>query len=334
MKLATLKDGSRDGQLVVVSRDLSQAHYASGIAGRLQQVLDDWGFLAPQLEELYVGLNHGRLRHAFNFDPKQCMAPLPRAYQWVEGSAYLNHVELQQRALAGEQPSLLVEPLMRQGCSDELLGACDAARFASEAMGIDFEAQLAVMTGDVAQGANPEQALEGVRLLLLANGWSLRHLGPQGVGGPGAGFHSRPATAFGPVAVTPDELGSAWRGGRVDLALQTMWNGRKVGQCEAGPEMSFHFGQLIAQAARTRALRAGSLVGSGPVSNKDAGRGYSCIADKRALEVIESGQAKTAYMAFGDSLRIEMKGADGLSLFGAIDQDVVGLYENEASPTA
>ncbi|MFY7864090.1 fumarylacetoacetate hydrolase family protein [Roseateles sp.] len=330
MKFATLNDGSRDGQLVVVSRDLSQAHYASGIAGRLQQVLDDWGFLAPQLEELYVGLNHGRLRHAFNFEPKQCLAPLPRAFQSIEGSAYLNHLELLQRTAPNEPASELpLEPLLRQGCGDSLLGACSPVRVGSEAMGIDFEAQVVAVTGDVAQGVSSGQALEGVRLLMLANGWTLRLLGAQGR------FHSRPATSFSPVAVTPDELGAAWRGGRVDLPLQTMWNGRKVGQCEAGPEMTFHFGQLIAQAAKTRALSAGSLIGSGPVSNKDSSRGYSCIAEKRALEQLESGQAKTAFMSFGDSLRIEMKGADGLSVFGAIDQDVLALHdadEKESGP--
>ena len=262
MKLATLNDGSRDGQLIVVSRDLSQAHYASGIAGRLQQVLDDWGFLAPQLEELYVGLNHGRLRHAFNFDPKQCMAPLPRAFQWIEGAAYLNHAEVLHKAgqadSAWEPPT---EPGLRQGPGDAFLGACSPVRLASEAMGIDFEAQWVAVTGDVAQGVNAAQALEGVRLLMLANGWTLRLLGAQDR------FHSRPLTSFSPVAVTPDELGASWRGGRIDGALQTMWNGRKVGHCETGAEMSFHCGQLIAQAAKTRGLRAGSLISTGPVSN-------------------------------------------------------------------
>lgn len=336
MKLATLKDGSRDGQLVVVSRDLSQAHYANGIATRLQQVLDDWGFLSPQLEELYVSLNHGKLRHAFNFDPKQCMAPLPRAYQWADGSAYINHVELVRRARGAEVPdSFYVDPLMYQGGSDDFLGPCEPARFASEAMGIDFEAELAVVTGDVAMGATPEQALEGVRLLMLVNDWSLRHLIPAELAKGFGFFQSKPATAFGPVAVTPDELGDAWRGGRVDLSLQSMWNGRKVGQCEAGPEMTFHFGQLIAHIAKTRNVRAGSIVGSGTVSNKDWAKGYSCIAEKRAIETIEGGEPKTQFMQFGDTIRIEMKGRDGLSVFGAIDQDVFSLHEAlEAVATA
>lgn len=304
MKLATYNDGSRDGQLLVVSRDLTQAHYANGIATRLQQVLDDWGFLAPQLEALYVELNHGKLRHAFNFEPKQCMAPLPRAFQWLSGGAYA-------------EPGLS-EPLMTQGGSDDFLGPCEPARFAAEAMGIDFEAGLAVVCGDIGCGTLAAQALEGVRLLVLVNDWRLRNL-------DAAGLHSRPASTFGPVAVTPDELGAAWSGGRVDLPLQTMWNGRKVGLCEAGLDMRFHFGQLIAHAAKTRRLRAGAIIGSGGVSNADAGRGYASIADKRALETLEAGEAKTAYMQFGDSIRIEMKGRDGLSVFGAIDQDVSSL---------
>eukprot|EP01137_Pigoraptor_chileana_P010040 Opistho-2@59123 len=229
MKLATYKDGSRDGQLVVVSRDLSQAHYANGIATRLQQVLDDWGFLSPQLDELYTQLNHGKLRHAFNFEPKLCMAPLPRAYQWADGSAYINHVELVRKARGAELPaSLYTDPLMYQGGSDDFLGACEPARFISEAMGIDFEAEIAVITGDVAMGASPEQALEGVRLLMLANDWSLRHLIPAELAKGFGFFQSKPATAFSPVAVTPDELAGAWQGGRVALTLQSMWNGRKV----------------------------------------------------------------------------------------------------------
>ncbi|MCV2368018.1 fumarylacetoacetate hydrolase family protein [Roseateles oligotrophus] len=328
MKLATYKDGSRDGQLLVVSRDLSQAHYANGIATRMQQVVDDWGFLSPQLEELYAQLNHGKLRHAFNFEPKQCMAPLPRAFQWVAGGAYSNHLDLLRKAggadLAAGQ---LVDPLMMQGGSDDFLGPCEPAQFASEAMGVDFEAGLAVVTGDVAVGASAAQALEGVRLLMLVNDWRLRHLMPAELAKGHGLLQSRPATAFSPVAVTPDELGSAWSGGRVDLPLQSMWNGRKVGLCEAGSDMSFHFGALIAHAAKTRRLRAGAIVGSGCVSNKDSSRGYGCIAEKRALELLESGQAKTEYMQFGDSIRIEMKGRDGLSLFGAIDQDVTSLAE-------
>ncbi|XHS79232.1 fumarylacetoacetate hydrolase family protein [Burkholderiaceae bacterium UC74_6] len=332
MKLATYKDGSRDGQLVVVSRDLTNAHYANGIATRLQQVLDDWNFMSPQLEDLYTQLNHGKLRHAFAFDPKLCMAPLPRAYQWADGSAYINHVELVRKARGAEVPeSFYTDPLMYQGGSDDFIGAVEGARFVSEAMGIDFEAEIAVVTGDVKMGATPDEALEGVRLLMLANDWSLRNLIPAELAKGFGFFQSKPATAFSPVAVTPDELGEDWKGGRVQLTLQSMWNGRKVGNCEAGPEMTFHFGQLIAHIAKTRNVRAGSVVGSGTVSNKDWSHGYSCIAEKRAIETIEGGAPKTEFMRFGDSIRIEMKGRDGQSIFGAIDQEVLSCNEEALS---
>lgn len=323
MKLATYKDGSRDGQLVVVSRDLSTAHYATGIATRLQQVLDDWNFLSPQLEDLYVTLNHGKARHAFPFEPKQCAAPLPRAYQWADGSAFINHVELVRKARNAEVPeSFYTDPLMYQGGSDDFIGACDDIVVPSEKMGIDFEAEVAVITGDVPMGTAPEQALEGIRLLMLANDVSLRHLIPAELAKGFGFFQSKPATAFSPVAVTPDELGGAWKGGRVHLPLQSTWNGKRVGLCDAGEEMTFHFGQLIAHICKTRNVRAGSIVGSGTVSNKDWSRGYSCIAEKRAIETIESGEPKTEFMQFGDTIRIEMKGPDGHTLFGAIDQQV------------
>jgi fumarylacetoacetate (FAA) hydrolase len=323
MKLATYKDGSRDGQLVVVSRDLSSAHYASGIATRMQQLLDDWNFVSPQLEELSQTLNHGRARHAFAFDPKLCMAPLPRAYQWADGSAFINHVELVRKARNAEVPkSFYTDPLMYQGGSDDFLGPCDPIVCASEAHGIDFEAEVAVATGDLPMGCSPDDALEGIRLLMLANDVSLRHLVPAELA-KGFGFlQSKPATAFSPVAATPDELGSAWQGGRVHLELQSMWNGQRVGRCHAGPEMTFHFGQLIAHLCKTRNVRAGSLIGSGTVSNKDWSRGYSCIAEKRAIETIESGAPKTEFMKYGDTIHIEMLGADGMSVFGAIEQRV------------
>jgi len=326
MKLATLKDGSRDGQLVVVSRDLAQAHFATGIASRLQQLLDDWNFLSPQLEDLYATLNGGKARHAFSFDPRQCMAPLPRAYQWADGSAYINHVELVRQARGAEVPeSFYTDPLMYQGGSDDFLGAHDDAVFADEAWGIDFESEVAVITGDVALGTPPDQALEGIRLVMLANDWSLRNLIPAELAKSFGFLQSKPATAFSPVAATPDELGDAWSGGRVHLALESVLNGQRVGYTDAGPEMTFHFGQLIAHVAKTRNLRAGSIVGSGTVSNKDWARGYSCIAEKRAIETIESGAPVTPFMGFGDTIRIEMKGADGASLFGAIEQKVVAV---------
>ena len=324
MKLATYKDGSRDGQLVVVSRDLSTAHYASGIATRMQQVLDDWNFVSPQLEDLFTTLNHGKTRHAFSFEPKLCMAPLPRAYQWADGSAYLNHVELVRKARNAEVPaSFYDDPLMYQGGSDDFLGARDDIVCASEDFGIDFESEVAVITGDVAMGTGADAALDSIRLLMLANDVSLRHLIPAELAKGFGFFQSKPATAFSPVAVTPDELGAAWQGGRVHLNLESAWNGKRVGLCDAGTEMTFHFGQLIAHIAKTRNVRAGAIVGSGTVSNKDWSRGYSCIAEKRAIETIETGAPKTEFMRYGDTVRIEMKGSDGLSLFGAIEQKVV-----------
>ncbi len=334
MKLATYKDGSRDGQLVVVSRDLSTAHYATGIAQRLQQVLDDWNFLAPQLEDLYQTLNSGKARHAFPFDPKQCMAPLPRAFQWADGSAYLNHVELVRASRNSEVPqSFYTDPLMYQGGSDDFIGPCDPVVCRDEAFGIDFEAEIAVLTGDVPMGVSPENALDGIRLVMIANDVSLRNLIPNELAKGFGFFQSKPAKAFSPVAVTLDELGDAWDQGRVHLTLQSTWNGRKVGMCEAGPEMTFHFGQLIAHIGNTRNVRAGSIVGSGTVSNKSVEvkgkpewtKGYSCIAEKRAIETILDGKPSTEFMKFGDTIRIEMKGKDGQSVFGAIDQQITPL---------
>ena len=335
MKLATYKDGSRDGQLVVVSRDLSTAHYATGIANKMQQVLDDWGFIAPQLADLYETLNLGKARHAFPFDPAMCMAPLPRAYHWADGSAYINHVELVRAARGAEVPeSFYKDPLMYQGGSDDFMGAQDDVVCASEDFGIDFEAEIAVITADVPMNSTPDEALEGIRLVMLANDVSLRNLIANELA-KGFGFvQSKPATAFSPVAVTLDEFGDAWDNGRLNLTVQSTWNGRKVGMCEAGPEMTFHFGQLIAHICKTRNVRAGSVVGSGTVSNqgievrgkKEWPKGYSCIAEKRAIETILDGKPSTEFMKYGDTIRIEAKGVDGQSVFGAIDQKIAPLY--------
>ena len=323
MKLATYQDGSRDGQLVVVSRDLRTAHYASGVATRLQQALDDWNFHAPQLEELSQALNHGRARHPFPFEADRCMAPLPRAYQWADGSAFINHVELVRKARQAEMPeSFYTDPLMYQGDGSDLLGPCDDIVCASEDHGIDFEAEVAVVTGDIPMGTDADAALEGIRLVMLANDISLRNLIPAELAKGFGFFQSKPSTAFSPVAATPDELGAAWQGGRLHLALESHWNGKRFGRCDAGPEMTFHFGQLIAHICKTRNVRAGSIVGSGTVSNKDWSNGCSCIAERRAIETIESGAPVTPFMRFGDRIRIEMKGADGASIFGAIDQKV------------
>ena len=334
MKLATYKDGSRDGQLVVVSRDLTTAHYASGIATKLQQVLDDWNFLSPQLEDLSQTLNQGKARHAFPFDPKLCMAPLPRAYQWADGSAYMNHVELVRASRNSEVPANFYEdPLMYQGGSDDFLGPCDDVVCPSTDFGIDFEAEVAVITADVPMQATPEQALDSIRLVMIANDVSLRRLIPNELAKNFGFLQGKPATAFSPVAVTLIELGDAWEHGRLHLSMRVDWNGKRVGMCEAGPEMTFHFGQLIAHVCKTRNVRAGSIIGSGTVSNKavevdgrkDWPKGYSCIAEKRAIETILDGKASTDFMQFGDTVRIEMKGRDGQSVFGAIDQTIAPL---------
>jgi fumarylacetoacetate (FAA) hydrolase len=323
MKLATLRDGSRDGQLVVVSRDLTLAHHAAGIVGRLQGALDDWDFIAPQLTDLYQTLNEGRARHAFPFDPALAMAPLPRAYQWADGSAYVNHVELVRKARGADMPpSFWTDPLMYQGGSDDLLGPRDAIVCPSEEFGIDFEAEVAVVTDDVPMGATPPAAAAQVRLLMLVNDVSLRHLIPAELAKGFGFFQSKPATAFSPVAVTPDELGEAWRDAKVHRPLVVHWNGEQVGAPNAGDDMTFDFGQLIAHIAKTRNVRAGSIVGSGTVSNLDRSRGYCCIAEKRSLEMIESGAARTPFMQYGDRVRIEMFDAHGQSIFGAIDQTV------------
>jgi fumarylacetoacetate (FAA) hydrolase len=324
MKLATLKDGTRDGQLVVVSRDLRTASIADGIVATLQRALDDWTFYAPQLMEVYEALNLGRARNTFSFDPKSCMAPLPRAFQWADGSSYVNHVELVRKARKAEMPpEFWTDPLMYQGGSDDFIGPADDIVCATESYGIDFEAEVAVITSDVHMAAMPDEALRSVRLLMLVNDVSLRNLIPAELAKGFGFFQSKPATAFSPVAVTPDELGDAWREGRVHRPMIVHWNGKKVGQPDCGTDMVFHFGQLIAHAAKTRNLRAGSIVGSGTISNKDARRGYCCIAEKRCLETIEHGAPQTEFMKFGDSVKIEMFDEEGRSIFGAIDQAVV-----------
>ncbi|MDB5764091.1 MAG: fumarylacetoacetate hydrolase family protein [Herminiimonas sp.] len=323
MKLATFKDGTRDGQLAVVSRDLKTAVLADGIAPTLQRALDDWHFIAPQLERLYEDMNEDKARRSFDFDPGRCMAPLPRAFQWADGSSYVNHVELVRKARNAEMPgSFWHEPLMYQGGSDDFLGPTDDIALASEEWGIDFEGEVAVITDDVPMGAAPDDAASHIRLLMLVNDVSLRNLIPPELAKGFGFFQSKPASSFSPVAVTPDELGSAWQDGKVHLPLRATWNGVQVGQPNAGVDMVFSFPQLIAHLVRTRNARAGSIIGSGTVSNKDAGKGYTCIAEKRALEMIADGEAKTPFMKFGDTIRIEMFDADGKSVFGAINQQV------------
>jgi fumarylacetoacetate (FAA) hydrolase len=332
MKLASYKDGSRDGQLVVVSRDLSQAHYATHIANRLQQVLDDWNYLSPQLQDIFDALNAGRARHAFPFDPAQCMAPLPRAYQVVQADAYPSLGALLNKSRSVEESSPALQ--MAQASGDALLGAHDPLRCATEAFGMDFGAGVAAVTGDIPQECASDRALDGIRLLALCNQVTLRNLLPADAT-VGASVQSQSAMAFSPVAVTPDELGEAWSKGRVNLTLQCSWNGRKVGMGDAGAGMGMHFGQLLAYLAKTRAVRAGSIVAAGPVSNAGTEKkdqwswpaGYHCIAEKRAMEIVQDGQAATEYLRFGDTVRIDMKNAAGHSVFGAIEQEVVALQD-------
>ncbi|MFZ6752895.1 fumarylacetoacetate hydrolase family protein [Undibacterium sp. Dicai25W] len=324
MKLATLKDGSRDGQLIVVSRDLKTACIANGIAPSLQRALDDWNFIAPQLDELYTRLNAGRAVNSFDFVAEKCMAPLPRAYQWADGSSYVNHVELVRKARNAEMPeSFWHDPLMYQGGSDDFIGPCDDIVLASEEWGIDFESEIAVITGDIPMGEKVQYAGEHIRLLMLVNDVSLRNLIPSELAKGFGFFQSKPASSFSPVAVTPDELGEFWKDGKVHLPLRSTWNGNLVGQPNAGVDMVFSFPQLITHLCKTRNARAGTIIGSGTVSNKDASKGFSCIAEKRALEMIATGESVTPFMRFGDTIKIEMLDKNGKSIFGAIEQSVV-----------
>lgn len=323
MKLGTLKEGGRDGTLVVVSRDLSHAVVASTVAPTLQVVLDNWDSLSPRLAEIYDRLNDGKAAGAFALDPTDLAAPLPRAYQWVDGSAYLPHVERVRRARGAEMPpSFQHDPLMYQGCSDTFIGPRDAVLAADEAFGIDFEAEVTVITDDVPMAVTPSAALDHIRLVMIVNDVSLRNLIPAELA-KGFGFlQSKPASAFSPVAVTPDELGDAWREGKVHRPLITHLNGDLFGEPECGDDMQFDFGELVAHAAKTRFLAAGTIVGSGTIANQDESRGASCLAEKRVLEIIRDGEATTPFMKFGDRVRIEMFDEAGASIFGAIDQEV------------
>jgi fumarylacetoacetate (FAA) hydrolase len=334
MKLASLMHG-RDGRLVVVSQDLTRATDAFPVVPTLQAALDDWGRHAPRLADLAVSLEHGSVP-SFRFHETDCAAPLPRAYQRLEGSAYLSHVEWGWTARGSEMPAgLLTGPLMAQGSADTARGPRQPVQAASEEDGIDFEGEIAVITGDVPMGVTPEAAMGHIRLVTLANAVSLR--APAGLElARGQGFvQARPAGAFSPVAVTPDELGAAWRGGRLHLPLLTQINGRSYGRPDAGVDMTFDFGILIAHAARNRGLGAGTIVGSGVVSNRDVaggpsraladgGAGYACIAEQRMAEVIRGGGvASTPFLRFGDTVRIEMKDSAGHSIFGAIEQEIL-----------
>ena len=325
MKLASLRRGGRDGRLVVVSRDLSRCLPVPGIAPTLQAALDDWEALAPRLEARAAVLEaQPENADVMPFDPASCAAPLPRAFHWVDGSAYVNHVELVRKARGAEMPaSFWTEPLVYQGGSDDLLGARDDVPFGDTAWGIDLEAEIAVITDDVPMGTDAAAAAAHVKLLALVNDWSLRNLIP-GELAKGFGFYqSKPATAFSPVAVTPDELGGAWKDSKVHLPLWSRINGKDFGHPDAGVDMTFSFAQLIAHVTRTRRLGAGSIVGSGTVSNYDRSLGASCLAEKRMLEQLEHGAPRTPFLQFGDRVSIEMVDAGGHNIFGTLDNRVV-----------
>lgn len=330
MKLATLNDGSRDGRLLLVSRDLSRAVSAADLAPTLQAAIDDWGRVEAGLQRRYEALNRGDAPDAFDFDPNQAMAPLPRAWQWLDGSCFLSHGELMQRAFHLE-PIEGVEhtPLVYQGAGDDFLGPRQDIPLPSEAHGIDFEGEFAVLVDAVPMGCTAEQARQHIRLLLQVNDVSLRALAPREMR-TGFGFvQAKSSSSFAPVAVTPDELGDAWRDTRVHLPLNVEWNGEWFGHPHGGA-MHFGFDQLIAHAALTRRLSAGTLIGSGTVSNQDRSVGSACISERRAIEMIEHGAPRTGFMRFGERIRMEARCADGSPLFGAIDQCVV----QEASPCA
>lgn len=323
MKLASQRSG-RDGWLMVVSRDLARCVPATEIAPTMQYALDHWDSVEPDLRQMASDLEAGVGADIQAFDPRHCAAPLPRAYQIADGSAYLNHVELVRRARGAEMPpEFLHDPLMYQAVSDTILGPCDPIPVTSESYGIDFEAEVAVIVGDVPMGVSADKAGDYIRLVMLMNDVSLRNLIPAELAKGFGFFQSKPPSAFSPVAATPDALGSAWDGGKVNLPLISTLNGREVGHPDAGVDMQFDFPALIAHAAKTRPLQAGCIIGSGTVSNRDRSRGISCLAEIRMIEKIETGESKTSFMSFGDTIRIEMMDKAGRSVFGAIEQKVV-----------
>lgn len=326
MKLATLKNGTRDGQLVVVSKDLTRAVVVSDVAHTLQQALDNWTTCQPKLEHYYQQLNVGSLSHTLAFAEQQVASPLPRAYQWADGSAYVNHVELVRKARGAEMPAnFWTDPLMYQGGSDSFLGPHDDIMVSDIEWGVDFESEVAVITTDVAMGVTQEDAAKKICLLMLVNDVSLRNLIPAELLKGFGFFQSKPSSAFSPVAVTPDELGKAWDGKKVHLPLVTHLNQQLFGAPNAGVDMTFDFPTLIAHAAKTRPLAAGSIIGSGTVSNIDRSKGSSCIAEKRMLETLHQGKPSTSFMQFNDCVRIEMLDQQGHSIFGAIEQRVTKI---------
>jgi fumarylacetoacetate (FAA) hydrolase len=330
MKLATYKNNTRDGKLMLVSRDLTKAIEVADVAITMQQALDNWQSIQPILQTRYEALNEGSLG-AENFDEALCESPLPRAFQWADGSAYVNHVELVRKARGAEIPaSFWTDPLMYQGGSDDFIGPRDDVLLPSDEWGIDFEGEVAVITDDVPMGVSAENAGQHIKLLMLVNDVSLRGLIPGELAKGFGFFQSKPSSVFSPVAVTPDELENAWSGNKVHLRLVSHYNHALFGKPQAGEDMTFDFSQLVAHAAKSRKLGAGAIIGSGTVSNKqgtehgssiaEGGVGYSCIAEVRMIETIRDGQPSTPFMSFDDSIRIEMFDGNGLSIFGAIDQ--------------
>jgi fumarylacetoacetate (FAA) hydrolase len=323
MKLASLKSSSRDGELIVVSRDLKTAVKATNIVATLREAIEDWSKFSPELQKLSDTLNTGKTKSSFAFDTKKLAAPLPRAFQWCDGSAYLHHAELVRKARNAElTPELYNEPMLYQGGSDYFLGPNDNIEAISESHGIDLEAEVAVITDDVPMAVSEKEARKHIRLVLLVNDVSLRNLIPQELTKGFGFFVSKPPTAFSPVAVTPDELGEAWDGGKVSLPIVSHINGTLFGKPNAGVDLYFDFPRLISYAATTRPLRAGTIVGSGTVSNRDLSTGSSCIQERRMLEKIEFGEMRTPHLKFGDRVRIEMFDKKEDSIFGAIDQQV------------
>jgi fumarylacetoacetate (FAA) hydrolase len=323
MKLASLKSG-RDGRLCVVSKDLTRAVEVPHIAPTLQQAIENHDTMFEELGLVYDRLNAGHAPEGFDLDPADLAAPLPRAYQWADGSAYVNHVELVRKARGAEMPeSFWTDPLMYQGGSDGFIGPRDDIVAGDEAWGIDFESEVAVITDDVPMGTDVATAASHIKLLMLVNDVSLRNLIPGELAKGFGFFHGKPASAFSPVAVTPDELGDAWDGSKVNLPLITDYNGKRFGNPDAGTDMTFDFCDLVAHAAKSRTLGAGTVIGSGTVSNLDRSRGSSCLAEVRMLETIDTGSPQTSFMKFGDQVRIEMLDGEGQSIFGSIDQRVV-----------
>ncbi|WP_375290276.1 fumarylacetoacetate hydrolase family protein [Qipengyuania sp.] len=335
MKLASLNDGTRDGKLVVVSKDLTRCCAAGYIAPTLQYALDNWDRVAPKLAALYTDVEHQTVP-CERFHEREAMSPLPRAFQWADGSAYINHVELVRKARGAEMPeSFYHDPLMYQGGSDGFLGPREDIPLGDEAWGCDMEGEIAVVTDDVPMGVSKEQAADHIKLVMLVNDVSLRGLIPDELAKGFGFFQAKPASAFSPVAVTPDELGDAWSGSLVHLPLMVDLNGQAFGRPNAGQDATFSLAQLVAHAARTRRLSAGTIIGSGTVSNRgpggdpgkpvsEGGAGYSCIAEIRMIEAIGNGEASTPFLSPGDTVRIEMKDKEGHSIFGAIEQTVVG----------